>query len=109
MQSDLQCSDVTEEVIGCAMKVHRFFGPGLPEAIYKRALLIELDKAHLNYKREVEKDIYYDEHFIGKRRLDLIMEDKTLIEPKAISEVDKSCYNQVVNYLKCSIWKPVCY
>ena len=99
MQNALQYGDITERVIGCAMKVHRYFGLGFPEAIYKRSLLIELDKNRLNYRTEVEKDIYYEGNFIGKRRLDLIIEDKVLIELKAISELDKSSYNQTINYL----------
>ena len=61
--------------------------------------MIELKNAGLNYKTEVEKDIFYQECFIGKRRLDMIIEDKILVELKAISEVDKSCYNQIINYL----------
>ena len=82
------------------MKVHRFFGSGFPEIIYKRALRIELEKINLNYTSEVEKDIYYEDRFIGKRRLDLFVNDVVLVELKAISEVDKNCYNQVINYLK---------
>ena len=81
------------------MKVHRHFGLGFPEAIYMRSLLIELDKNRLNYRSEVEKDIYYEGNFIGKRRLDLIIEEKVLIELKAISDLDKTNYNQIINYL----------
>jgi GxxExxY protein len=96
----LQYGEITEKIIGCAMKVHRFFGSGFPEIIYKRALRIELEKINLNYTSEVEKDIYYEDRFIGKRRLDLFVNDVVLVELKAISEVDKNCYNQVINYLK---------
>jgi GxxExxY protein len=41
-------SDITEKIIGCAMKVHSWFGPGFPEIIYQRSLLIELEKLDLN-------------------------------------------------------------
>lgn len=82
------------------MKVHSYFGMGFPEAIYKRSLLIELEKTGLQYLSEVEKDIYYEGRFIGKRRLDLIIENKVLIELKALKEVDKSFQNQIINYLK---------
>ena len=51
----LQYGEITEKIIGCAMKVHRFFGSGFPEIIYKRALRIELEKInliiHLKLKR----------------------------------------------------------
>lgn len=100
MQEELIYGDITEKVIGCAMKTHRHFGLEFPEVIYKRSLMIELDRSGLQYKTEVEKDIFYDGQFIGKRRLDLIIEDKVLVELKAISEVNENCYSQIINYLK---------
>jgi GxxExxY protein len=100
MNTELKYQDITEKIIGCAMKVHRYFGLGFPEVIYQRALIIELEKLGLKCNSEVEKDIYYEEHFIGKRRLDLIVEDKVLVELKAISELDKGSYNKIINYLK---------
>ena len=84
------------------MQVHSHFGMGFPEIVYKRGLLIELEQSGLKLATEVEKDIYYKGQFIGKRRLDLIVEDKVLVELKALKEVDKSCYNPILNYLKIS-------
>ena len=55
------------------MKVHRYFGLGFPEVIYQRALVIELEKSGVQCQVEVERDIYYEECFIGKRRLDLLV------------------------------------
>ena len=82
------------------MKVHAYFGMGFPEVIYNRALRIELEKTGLHFQAEVEKDIYYNGIFIGKRRLDLIVEDKILVELKAVYEVDRNNLKQVLNYLK---------
>jgi GxxExxY protein len=93
-------SDLTEQIIGCAMRVHSFFGMGFPEIVYKRALMIELDKLGIKYQSEEERDIYYDGRLISKRRLDLIVEGKVLVELKAVKEVDKSYWNQILNYLK---------
>ncbi len=98
--SRLKYSDITEKVIGCAMKVHSHFGSGFPETVYKKSLMIELERSGLQFQSEVEKDIYYQGAFIGKRRLDLMIEGIVLIELKATKEVDKSCYNQIINYLK---------
>lgn len=97
--SDLLYKDITEKVIGCAMKVHSYFGIGFPEMIYKRAVMIELKKAGLSFKSEVERDINYDQQLIAKRRLDLIVEDKILVELKAISETTNKDFAQVINYL----------
>jgi len=44
---DLKYHEITEKIIGCAMKVHRFFGLGFPEIVYKRALMIELERIGL--------------------------------------------------------------
>jgi GxxExxY protein len=98
-QTNYKYSDITQQIIGCAMKVHRHFGLGFPEAIYKRSLLIELEKSGLAFQAEIDKDIYYNGHFIGKRRLDIIVAEKVLVELKAVSETDKSNYNQLLNYL----------
>jgi GxxExxY protein len=99
-RNNLKFGETTEKIIGCAMKGHRYFGPGFPEIVYKRALLIELDRNNIKYECEVEKEIFYEGQYIYKRRLDLIIDKQILIELKAISEVDKSCYNQIINYLK---------
>ena len=97
---DLKYHDLTEKIIGCAMKVHRYFGLGFPEIVYKRALIIELEKIGLRLKQEIEKDIIYEQKLIYKRRLDLIVEDVILVELKAIKEVDDGNYNQILNYLR---------
>jgi len=93
-------SDISEKIIGCDMKVHRYFGLGFPEIIYQRSLMMEFEKVGLRYKTEVEKVIYYNGAFVGKRRLDLIVEEKVLIELKALAELDNRVMNQVANYLK---------
>jgi len=97
---DLKYHELTEKIIGSAMKVHRHFGFGFPEIVYKRALMIELEKGGLRFKQEMEKDILYDDQLIYKRRLDLIVEDVVLVELKAIKDVDNGDYNQVLNYLR---------
>ncbi len=97
---DFKYSDITQKIIGCAMRVHSYFGLGFPEAIYKRSLVIELGKVNLEYKCEVERGIFYAGQFIGNRRLDLIIEDKVLVELKAVHEVDQRYFSQVINYLK---------
>ena len=99
-RQDLKYADVTEKIIGCAMKVHRFLGPGFPELIYQRALILEFRKMELNFQAEVERSIIYENQIIGKRRLDLIVNDLILLELKAVSELNDACQAQVINYLK---------
>ena len=97
---DLKYHEITEKIIGCAMKVHRYFGLGFPEIVYKRALMMELTRLGLKFKQEVERNIIYEDKLIYKRRLDLIVEDVILVELKAIKEVDNTEYNQILNYLR---------
>jgi GxxExxY protein len=93
-------SDITESIIGCAMKVHSFLGNGFPEKIYQRSLAIELEKTGIQFKRELIKDVYYDNIKVGTRIADFLVEDKVLIELKAISEITENHYSQILNYLK---------
>ena len=72
-QKDFKYSDITEKIIGAAMKVHSFFGLGFPEIVYKRALIIELKNLGLRCDSEIEKDIIYQNIIIAKRRLDLLV------------------------------------
>jgi GxxExxY protein len=97
---DLKYHELTEKIIGCAMKVHRYFGPGFPEVVYKRALIIELRKIGIACKEEVERDIVYEGKTIHKRRLDLLVEEVVLTELKALKEVDNTEMNQILNYLR---------
>ena len=93
-------SELTGKIIGCAMKVHRVIGPGFPEIIYMRCLQIELKNSGLNFETEVERDIFYEGIKVGSRRLDLIVENKVIVELKAVTEVEPLFYNQIINYLK---------
>jgi len=97
---ELKHQELTEKIIGSALKVYRYFGPGFPEIVYKRALMIELEKIGLSFKQEVETDIIYDRKIIYKRRPDLIVENVVLLELKATKEVDHGDYNQIINYLR---------
>ena len=97
---DYKHSELTGKIIGCAMKVHRVIGPGFPEIIYMRCLLIELKNSGLSCEAEIEKDIYYEGIKVGSRRLDLLVNNTVIVELKAVTEVEPIFYNQIINYLK---------
>jgi len=69
IKSEYKHSEITEIVIGCAMRVHNSLGKGFPEAIYQRAFLIELNKTELIIEREIEQAVYYEEQLVGKEEL----------------------------------------
>lgn len=93
-------SDITGQIIGCAMKVHSALGNGFQEVIYQRCLAIELGKANLSFSRELEMIIYYDGIDVGTRRVDFLIEDKIMVELKAISQLEDAHLTQALNYLE---------
>jgi len=84
------------------MQVHSFLGCGFQEAIYQRALAIELSRAGLSFQREYEVAIFYKDviEAIGTRRVDFLVEGLVLVELKALCELDDLHLNQTLNYLK---------
>ncbi len=97
---DLLYGDITFKIIGCAMKVHTTLGNGFQEVIYQRALEKEMKASVLNFYREFEMPIYYDEDIIGKRRVDFFVENKIPVELKAIINLEKAQLAQALNYLE---------
>jgi GxxExxY protein len=95
-------SDLTHKIIGCAMQVHSFLGNGFQEVVYQRALALEMSKAGLSYARELEMPIYYKEYRepIGLRRVDFLVDDKVLVELKAIGQIEDVHLVQILNYIK---------
>ena len=73
------------ECIGASMQVYNHLGPGLLESIYEKALAYELNQRGFNIKTQVNVDIKYKEVTIGTDlRLDLIVDDKLIIELKSV-------------------------
>lgn len=91
--------DLTYLINGCAMKVHNSMGSGFQEVVYQRCLSIELDRAGIKHKREVEQTIYYDGIEVGTRRADFVIDDKIIVELKALPEIENLHIAQIRNYL----------
>jgi len=99
---DLKYKDITEKIIGASFEVHKFLGNGFQEVIYQRSLAWELTQAGLSFAREIEQEIFYKElpEPIGTRRADFVVEEKVLVELKAVKEIEDVHLAQVLNYLK---------
>jgi GxxExxY protein len=91
--------ELTYSVIGCAMTVHSKLGNGFQEVIYQRCLALELGKTRFNFARELEHPIFYDGIEVGTRRADFIIENKLVVELKAIIELEDVHLAQAKNYL----------
>jgi GxxExxY protein len=94
--------ELTEQIIGGAIEVHRRLGPGFLEAIYEKALVIELEKRGLRVERQVEIPIQYDGFEVGRHILDLIIESTIVVELKAVKGFEDIHYSIVRSYLRAA-------
>ena len=91
--------ELTYKIIGCAMKVHATLGNGFQEVIYQRCLAIELERAGFSFQREQEHTIYYEDIDVGTRRADFIVENKVIVELKALINLEDVHLAQAKNYV----------
>ncbi len=92
--------EITQKIIGAAMKVHSTLGNGFPEIIYQRALAIEFTKAGLLFVQKFYMSIFYDGVIIGKRRVDFFIENLIRVELKAKAIIESAHFSQARNYLE---------
>ena len=97
---DYKFKEITEKIIGSSMKVHGTLGNGFQEVIYQRALEIEMEEAGLKFSRELSMPIYYKGKNIGERRVDFFVEEKIMVELKAIIQLENVHLAQAKNYLE---------
>jgi GxxExxY protein len=100
--SNLGNKEVTERIIGAAIRVHKELGPGFLEAMYEEALAIELTSTGLSFERQKLLPVFYHEHVIGEHRLDFVVEGKVIVELKAISALEDIYFAIVRSYLKAA-------
>jgi GxxExxY protein len=99
-QSPEETNRVTEAVIGAAIEVHKALGPGFLESIYEEALCVELALRGVRFTRQAPVAVDYKGHRIGENRLDLLVEDRVVVELKAVDALAPVHTAQVISYLK---------
>jgi GxxExxY protein len=92
-------AEITEVIIGGFHTVYRYFGSGFLEAVYKNALAIELGRRGLVVRREVPVELTYLGIPVGTYRIDLLVNDKVIVESKAHVELTAADEKQIINYL----------
>ena len=95
----MEDQELTERVIGCAMKVHSALGPGFLESVYQKALAHELSKAGLKVECERDIAVHYDGVVVGDFSADMLVEDRIILELKANQALAPANEVQLVNYL----------
>lgn len=92
--------ELTGKVIGAAMEVHRHLRNGFQEVVYQRALAFELELQGVYFEREKEMSLTYKGHDIGTRRVDFFIEEKIMLEIKAVIQLEDVHLAQAINYLE---------
>jgi len=99
---EIQNKALTDRIIGAAIRVHKELGPGFLEAMYEEALAIELAAVNVYFERQKLLPVFYREHLIGEHRLDFLVEQKVIIELKAISALENIHFAILRSYLKAA-------
>lgn len=94
-------NEITYEIRGAAFAVHRFLGPGLLESAYEKCLIYELRKRGYQVQSQITLPFIYDDITVDAGyRIDLLVEDKVIVELKSVEELDPIHTAQLLTYLR---------
>jgi len=99
---DILYRDLSYRIRGSIYTVFKKLGPGFLENIYQKALEIELNKRDIAFETQKEIKVYYDGIEVGVHKLDLVVEDKIILELKAVDDLHPQHEAQIISYLKAS-------
>ena len=99
---ELEDKELSSSVIEAAIKVHRTLRPGYIEAFYEEALCLELSTARIPFERQKTITITYQGEKIGEHRLDLLIDQKLVVELKAVAQLDPIHFSILRSYLKAT-------
>ncbi len=95
-------TQITEKIIQAIIRVHQALGPGFLERIYHNALIIELTRQGLLVESEKQIAVYYGEELVGAHRIDLLIENRVIVELKTVEQLAGIHYAQLRSYLKAT-------
>lgn len=97
---------ITSKIIGCAIEVHKQLGPGLLESTYQDCLLYELELSNLSVEKEVFLPLRYKELDLNRGfRIDLLIENRIVVELKAVDSITDIHKAQLLTYLRIGNYK----
>src|SRR6266480_4167529 len=99
---ELRDSEITESIIAAPIAVHRELGPGFLESIYEQALAVEFAIRGIAFVRQKPIPLFYRDHQIGEHRLDFLVEEKIVVELKAVEALENVHFAIVRSYLKAT-------
>ncbi|MCK5331101.1 MAG: GxxExxY protein [Candidatus Marinimicrobia bacterium] len=92
--------DLTYRIIGAAMEVHKELGPGFLESVYEEAFIVELKRLNISFEQQKKYYVNYKGIDIKEYYCDLVIDDKVIVELKAIKQIGDIERAQILNYLK---------
>ena len=95
-------ADLTDRIIGCAVNVHKTLGPGFVESVYENALAIEMSEQGIPFQQQLQVQLTYSGHVVGLHRLDMLVDDKVVVELKAKEQISESDRATTLSYLKAT-------
>src|SRR6266567_9419946 len=98
----LRDSEITNRIIAASIEVHSELGPGFLESIYENALAVEFAIRGIAFIRQKSIPLFYKDHQIGEHRLDFLVEEKIVVELKAIEILEDIHFAIVRSYLKAT-------
>lgn len=96
----LEHEELTGEIIGAAIEVHKALGPGFVESIYENALVVEFRYRGIRFHRQVSVPVLYRDVEVGLHRLDLLVTDVVVVELKAVKAITDTHFAFVRSYLR---------
>ena len=95
-------SEITGKILKSFFNVYNAIGFGFPEKVYENALSIELKKAGLSCEKQKPISVYYDNEVVGSYFADLVIEEKIIVELKAVEAIIEQHEIQIINYLRAT-------
>ena len=93
---------ITDQIIGAFYHVYNTLGYGFLEKVYERAMVIELTKHGLHVETQYPIQVFYENHIVGEFFADLLVEDKVIVELKAVRTLATEHEAQLLNYLNAT-------
>ena len=99
---DLRDAEITDSIIAAAITVHRELGPGFLESVYEQAFAVEFAIRGIAFVRQKPIPLFYRDHQIDEHRVDFLVEEKIVVELKAVEALERVHFAIVHSYLKAA-------
>jgi len=100
--NDLRSREIANSIIAAAIRVHRLLGPGFLESVYEEVLAVEFALSGIQFVRQKPIALFYKDHQVGEHRLDFVVDEKIVLELKAVSALEDIHFAIGRSYLKAT-------